>query len=225
MSAMASQITGVSIVCWTVWSGADQRKHQSSAALAFVRGIHRWPVDSPHKGPVKGVSIVCWTLCSGADQRKYQSSVSLAFVRGIHRWPVDSPNKGPVTRKMFPFDYVFMHKSSVPHTMAWHFDCLAVHSPHPLVAPRFFLSYPLLHWINFMKHKNIVAFLSLLTTWTAQEIIPHGRQELNIYCILSSRWSGDTRSQCINSHCIGLIVTEYHNFSTRRKKMRFETSH
>ena len=24
----------------------------SSASLAFVRGIHRWPVDSPHKGPV-----------------------------------------------------------------------------------------------------------------------------------------------------------------------------
>ena len=52
MSAIASQITGVSIVYSTVCSGADQRKHQSSASLAFVRGIHRWPVDSPHKGPV-----------------------------------------------------------------------------------------------------------------------------------------------------------------------------
>ena len=52
MGAMASQIIGVSIVCSTVCSGADQRKHQSSASLAFVRGIHRWPVDSPHKGPV-----------------------------------------------------------------------------------------------------------------------------------------------------------------------------
>ena len=31
---------------------ADQRKHQSSASLAFVRGIHRWPVNSPHKWPV-----------------------------------------------------------------------------------------------------------------------------------------------------------------------------
>ena len=49
---MASQITGVSIICSTVFSGAGQRKHQSSAWLAFVRGIHRWPVDSPHKGPV-----------------------------------------------------------------------------------------------------------------------------------------------------------------------------
>ena len=35
-----------------VFSGADQRKHQSSASLAFVRGIHRWPVNSPHKRPV-----------------------------------------------------------------------------------------------------------------------------------------------------------------------------
>ena len=52
MSAMASQITGVSIVYFTVCSGADQRKHQSSASLAFVRGIHRWPVNSPHKEPV-----------------------------------------------------------------------------------------------------------------------------------------------------------------------------
>ena len=52
MSAMASQITGVSIVCWVVCSRADQSKHQSFTSLAFVRGIHRWPVDSPHKGPV-----------------------------------------------------------------------------------------------------------------------------------------------------------------------------
>ena len=52
MSAIASQITGVSIVYSAVCSGADQRKHQSSVSLTFVRGIHRWPVDSPHKGPV-----------------------------------------------------------------------------------------------------------------------------------------------------------------------------
>ena len=45
---------------------------------------------------------------SRADQRKHQSSASLAFVWGIHRWPVSSPHKGSVTRKMFPFDDVFM---------------------------------------------------------------------------------------------------------------------
>ena len=52
MSANASQITEVSMVCSAVCSGADQRNHQSSASLAFVRGIHRWPVSFPHKGPV-----------------------------------------------------------------------------------------------------------------------------------------------------------------------------
>ena len=52
MSAVESQITSILIVCSTICSGADQRKHQSSAALAFGRGIHRWPVNSPHKGPV-----------------------------------------------------------------------------------------------------------------------------------------------------------------------------
>ena len=52
MSVMASQIPGVWIVCSTVCSDADQRKHQSSALLAFVRGIHRWLMDSPHKGTV-----------------------------------------------------------------------------------------------------------------------------------------------------------------------------
>ena len=52
MSAMASQITCVSIVYSIVCSDADQRKHQSSASLAFVRGIHRWLVHSLHKGPV-----------------------------------------------------------------------------------------------------------------------------------------------------------------------------
>ena len=51
-NAMVSQITGVSIVCSTVGSGADQRKRQSSASLAFVRGINWWPANSPHKRPV-----------------------------------------------------------------------------------------------------------------------------------------------------------------------------
>ena len=52
MSAMASQITSITIVYSTVYSGTEQRKHQSSASLAFVWGIHRWPVNSPHKWPV-----------------------------------------------------------------------------------------------------------------------------------------------------------------------------
>ena len=52
MSATASQITSLTIVYPTVCSGSDQRNHQSSASLAFVKGNHRSPVNSPHKGPV-----------------------------------------------------------------------------------------------------------------------------------------------------------------------------
>ena len=52
MGATASEITGVTIVNSAVCSSADHRKHQISASLAFVRGIHRSPVNSPHKGPV-----------------------------------------------------------------------------------------------------------------------------------------------------------------------------
>ena len=48
MTVMVSQITSVSIVYSTVCSGTYQRKHQSFALLAFVRGIHRSPVNSPH---------------------------------------------------------------------------------------------------------------------------------------------------------------------------------
>ena len=52
MSAMASQITRVFIAHSTLCSGADQRKHQSSASLVFVKRIHRWPVNFQYKGPV-----------------------------------------------------------------------------------------------------------------------------------------------------------------------------
>ena len=52
MGPMASPITSLAVVYSTVYSGADQRKHHSSASLAFVRGIHRWPVNSPQKGPI-----------------------------------------------------------------------------------------------------------------------------------------------------------------------------
>ena len=78
MSAIASQISGFSIVCPNVDSGTDQRNHQSSASLAFVRGFHRSPVNSQHKRPVSrkmfpfddvimgssfGVYCMCYLLC------------------------------------------------------------------------------------------------------------------------------------------------------------------
>ena len=52
MDWIASQITSLPVVCSIVYSGVNQRKHQSSASLAFVREIHRGPVNFPHKWPV-----------------------------------------------------------------------------------------------------------------------------------------------------------------------------
>ena len=52
MGAIASLITNLTTVYSTVYSDADQRKHQSHASLAFVWGIHRGPMNSPHKWPV-----------------------------------------------------------------------------------------------------------------------------------------------------------------------------
>ena len=54
MGAMTSQITSLTIVYSTVYSGADRRKHQSTASLAFVWGIHRWPItgEFPSQRPV-----------------------------------------------------------------------------------------------------------------------------------------------------------------------------
>ena len=52
MTMLASQITSLTVVYSIVYSGINQRKHQSSASLAFVREIHRGPVNFPHKWPV-----------------------------------------------------------------------------------------------------------------------------------------------------------------------------
>ena len=49
MGTVASQITNLTTVYSAVYS--DQRKHQSYASMAFVQGIHRRPVNFPHKWP------------------------------------------------------------------------------------------------------------------------------------------------------------------------------
>ena len=52
MTMLASQITSLTVVYSIVYSDVNQRKHQSSASLAFVWGNHRGPVNFPHKWPV-----------------------------------------------------------------------------------------------------------------------------------------------------------------------------
>ena len=111
MSAMASQMTGISIVHSTVCSGADQRKHQSSASLAFVRGFtgDRWfPAQRTCDAEMfafDDVIMFNWVNHSDRNIRRSQFCERhlhfhdnvikwkhfpryWPFVRGIHRWPV-----------------------------------------------------------------------------------------------------------------------------------------
>ena len=76
IDAMASQITGVSIAWLTVYSGADHRKQQSSASLAFVKVIHRWLAHSPHKGPVTRKMFPFDDVIMGSRLNSYTLQIS-----------------------------------------------------------------------------------------------------------------------------------------------------
>ena len=81
MTTMASQITSLTVVYSTVYSDADQRKHQSFASLAFVWGIHRdrW---IPHtKGQWRGKCFHLMTssctaiVCTPSQQKSVAFSL------------------------------------------------------------------------------------------------------------------------------------------------------
>ena len=87
MGAIASQITSLTIVYSAVYSGADQSKHQSSASLAFVWGIHRGPVNSPHKWPATRkmfpfddvIMLYAVSFYNEAHYIKFKSATGKAF--------------------------------------------------------------------------------------------------------------------------------------------------
>ena len=117
MGAMTSQITSFTIVYSTVYSGAKQRKHQSSASLALVRVIHRWPVNSPHKWPVTRNrfpfddvivrSFLCLSGCVLESSPKEElTPLALTFISNvvcIREW-----NSLAITHHFMEFNYSFM---------------------------------------------------------------------------------------------------------------------
>ena len=89
MGEMASQFTSLRIVYSTIYSGIDQRKHQSSASLTFVWGIHWWPMNSPHKGPVKQKMLPFDDVIMSEKQNiTYLSATSC---RGLECWRPSEP--------------------------------------------------------------------------------------------------------------------------------------
>ena len=88
MTAMASQITSLAVVYSSVYSGADQRKHQRSASLAFCAGNSPGPVKSPHKGPVTRKMFpfddVIMTWCSLLGLLCWVPNLSCSQVSATH---------------------------------------------------------------------------------------------------------------------------------------------
>ena len=110
-------IMGIAIVYSTVYSGADQRKHQTSAPLAFVRGIHRWPVNSPRKWPVTRKIFPFDDVIMDKGRwrhniKRLSALISLCewsrlLMDSPHKttghWWMDSPHKGPLMQSYAVF--------------------------------------------------------------------------------------------------------------------------
>ena len=97
---IASQITSLTIVYSIVYSDADQRKHQSSASLAFVRGIHRGPVNSPHKWPA---TRKCFQLIMSSWSQAFCAATGEENLThwGLMIWRIQNKNRKCVSQKVF----------------------------------------------------------------------------------------------------------------------------
>ena len=103
MTTMASQTTSLTIVYSTVYSGADQIKRQSSAPLASVRGIHRWPVNSPHKNSnARNVSI--WWCHHKSD---YQAQISHIHEIGMYQYDQSEQYISPDNRQSHHIHFTY----------------------------------------------------------------------------------------------------------------------
>ena len=147
MSEIASQITSLTIVYSTVHSGADQSKHRSSASLAFVWEIHRWPVNFPHKWPVTrkmfpfddvimiipdprlgfiagSVSLCQYQKPSHTWWRHQMEtfSASLAICAGNSPVTGEFPAQRPATRSFDVFFDICMNKRLSKQSWGWWFE-------------------------------------------------------------------------------------------------------
>ena len=105
MGVVAYQITSLRIVYLTVYSGADQRKHQSSASLAFVWGIHWGPVNSPHKWPV---TRKIFHLMTSSWVFKNTPQLLITDPLCCANLPVGVPLRWPVMRCAMSLDVISM---------------------------------------------------------------------------------------------------------------------
>ena len=127
MTTMASQITSLTVVYSIVYSGADQRKHQSSASLAFVRGIHRSTGEFPvqRASNAENVSIddviMCITFC------KYHSHCFLYHIEAVEWMSVDM-----ISFCMWYITQKTYGKNSIPNKLALDWYNISVITYHSI---------------------------------------------------------------------------------------------
>ena len=138
MSAMASEITGLTIVYSIVYLGADQRKHQSSASLTFVWGIHWSPVNSPHKRPVtrKNVSI-WWRHHDKKSPKKWQMNAQAVSVVRFTNGPYAHGDKVIQTNKLWSISINVVHVALISlHLRHNERHGVSNHQPHDCLLNR-----------------------------------------------------------------------------------------
>ena len=127
MGAMACQITSITTVYSTVYSGADQRKHQSSASLAFVWGIHRWPVISRTNGQLRGK---CFHLTTTSWFRLMRS-ISNGHMTQINNVTTSFwRNNDVIIASLVRWELMYQTCSHwLPHQTLWRTTIFSTHSP------------------------------------------------------------------------------------------------
>ena len=140
MGAVASQISSLTIVYSTAYSDADERKHQSSASLAIARGIHRGPVNSPHKWPVTRKMF------------PFDDVIISTLSRARMKWSIFC---------IFPINFPYIWKvavsnSNLPNSVKcneWCFRCFQMNASSPLSSKYLFIN---------------IWFYDLITVWLVQ---------------------------------------------------------
>ena len=117
MTMLASQITSLTVVYSIVYSGVNQRKHQSSASQAFVREIHRGPVNFPHKWPVTRKmfpfdDVIMCVLLHQSEQNPTHEWKSCLRPEGMQRWV---PQNNLILTLYGLVTYIHWSRSSLVH--------------------------------------------------------------------------------------------------------------
>ena len=132
MSAMTSQITGVSIGYSTICLGTDQRKHQSSASFAFVRGIQRWRWEFPGNGEFSALrtsnaenASIWWRHYVNVDRKNGHHCASTCSRRVNNWWRLGITNAALIIRETC----FFHHFNDSHHILLTRLKCSDQNAP------------------------------------------------------------------------------------------------